>query len=94
MVKRRCGWWWSAYHRCVSPLVALVGAVADAGASPKGLRGGRQLCGRLLGMTRNAGGGRRSSAAHVARRSERSKGSSRWSLRHGELLKSKVVADL
>jgi hypothetical protein len=46
-------------------------------------------------MTRSAGGGRRrSGAAHAARCSERSKGSSRWSLRHGELLKSKIVADL
>jgi hypothetical protein len=46
-------------------------------------------------MTRSAGGGRRrSGAAHAARCSERNKGSSRWSLRHGELLKSKIVADL
>jgi hypothetical protein len=78
-----------------APLAALVGVVATAGASPRGLRGGRQLSGRLLGMTRSAGGGRkRSGAAHAARCSERSKGSSRWSLRHGELLKSKIVADL
>jgi hypothetical protein len=46
-------------------------------------------------MTSSVGGGRRRSGApHAARRSERSKGSSRWSLRRGELLKSKVIADL
>jgi hypothetical protein len=78
-----------------SPLATLVGAIAAAGASPRGLRGGRQLCGRLLGMTRSADGGhRRSGATYATKHSEHNKGSSRWSIRHGELLKSKVVADL
>jgi hypothetical protein len=36
----------------------------------------------------------RSGAAHVARCSECNKGNNRWSLRHAELLKSKIVADL
>jgi hypothetical protein len=72
-----------------APLAALVGVVAAVGDSPRGLRGGWQL-----GMTRSAGGGCRSGAAHAAWRSERNKGSSRWSVRHGDLLKSKVVADL
>jgi hypothetical protein len=46
-------------------------------------------------MTRSAGGGRRrSGAAYATKRSEHNKGNSRWSIRHGELLKSKVVADL